>query len=67
MLGDGIVSFGVRPVADLRKLKSSPKMQRSSLSLPVTRSAAGVKSMSPFSLWNWTFMLSWALVMPPIW
>ena len=66
MLGEGIVSFGVPRATDLRNAKSSAKMQRSSFSLPVTRIAAGVNSMSPFSLWNWTFRLSWALVIPPI-
>ena len=67
MLGDGIVSLGVPFATERRNVKSSAKMHVSSFSLPVTRMAAGVNSMSPFSLWNWTFRLSCALVIPPIW
>jgi hypothetical protein len=38
-----------------------------SRSLPVILSAAGVNSMSPFSLWNLTLRLSCTLVTPPTW
>ena len=67
MLGDGMVSFGVAVATDFRKVKASAKIGCCSVSLPVMRSAAGVNSMSPFSLWNLTVRLSCTLVTPPTW
>ena len=68
MLGLGIVSFGVALVATLlRNANASAKIGRSSVSLRTTRSAAGVNSICPFSLWKRTAMLPSVRSMPPSW
>jgi hypothetical protein len=57
MLGDGIVSFGIAAVAICcRKRNASPKIVSDTPSLPSTWSAAGVNSISPCSLKNFTAM-----------
>ena len=59
MLGDGMVSFGVPVVTiERRKAKSGPKIGSSSPILPSTRSAAEVKSRSPWALRKCTRMAS---------
>ena len=66
MLGEGIVSFGVcpAPATDCRNAKSSPKIVSLTPSLPSMSIAAGVNSMSPSALWNFTVRLPGALLMP---
>ena len=65
MLGDGIVSFGTFVVTVSRRNENaSPKIVFETPSLPSTCSAAGVNSMSPFSLWNLTAMWPASFVIP---
>ena len=56
MLGDGIVSFGVWPslATDCRNVNGRSKIVSDTPSLPSMCSAAGVNSMSPSALWNFT-------------
>ena len=66
MLGDGIVSFGRLSVTVCcRKAKSSPKIVSETPSLPPIRIAAGVNSISPCSLRNWTVISPGAFEIPP--
>ena len=68
MFGDGMVSFGVAsPATDRRKRKSSAKIVWSSRILLPTCSAAGVNSMLPSALRNFTARLPGALLIPPSW
>ena len=65
MLGEGIVSFGVRPSAtSLRKRKSSPKIVSPSPIFRSTCIAAGVHSTVPFSDRNSTFIVPEASLTP---
>ena len=52
---------------DCRYWKSSAKIVFSMEILRSTWMAAGVHSMSPWALWNFTAMLPGALPIPPIW
>src|SRR5437762_5045336 len=52
IVGDGIVTFGVRLVTDFRNLKSSSWIGLACFALPVTLSTGGAKPMSPFFVWN---------------
>ena len=66
MFGDGMVSLGTAVVTWLRRnVKASAKMVSSIPSLPSTRIDAGVNSMSPAALWNFTAMLPGAFETPP--
>ena len=66
MFGEGMVSLGTAVVTwDFRKVKASPKIVSSIRSFPSTRIDAGVNSMSPAALWNFTAMLPGALETPP--
>ena len=66
MFGDGIVCLGTAVVTwDFRNVKSSPKMVSSSLTLLPTCSAAGVHSMVPDALLNFTARFPGALEIPP--
>ncbi|MND01092.1 hypothetical protein D3C83_199350 [compost metagenome] len=47
MVGEGMVTFGVRPVQDLRKLKSPVWIGFACLSFCVTCITGGAKSTSP--------------------
>ncbi len=68
MFGDGIVSFGVADVTnDCRYLKSSSKIVWSSPILLPTCSAAGVNSIVPDELRNFTARFPGALLIPPSW
>ena len=67
MLGEGIVSFGVTPPAvSVRNLKWSPKIVSPMPSLPSIFRAAGVNSIVPSGLWNWTSRSSSAREIPSI-
>ena len=50
MVGEGMVTFGVRVVAALRKLKSATWIGRTWRTLPVTCNTGGAKSTSPLAL-----------------
>ena len=66
MFGDGIVNLGTAVVTwDFRNVKSSPKMTLSSLTLLPICSAAGVHSMVPDGLTNFTARFPGALEIPP--
>ena len=66
MFGDGMVSLGTAVVTwDFRNEKASPKIVSSMWSLLSTRIDAGVYSMSPAALWNFTARLPGALETPP--
>src|SRR5215472_8951770 len=52
MVGEGIVTFGVRLVSDLRYSKSATWIGEAWRTLPVTCSTGGAKSMSPLALWK---------------
>ena len=66
MFGEGMVSLGTAVVTcDRRNEKASPKIVSSMCSLPSTRIEAGVYSMSPAALWNFTARLPGALDTPP--
>ena len=68
MLGDGIVSFGTLVVTVFcRNEKSSPKIVRDTPRGPLTCSAAGLNSSSPFSLKNLTAMCPASFVIPSSW
>ena len=68
MLGLGIVSFGVASVTTLcRNSKSRAKIGCSSVTLPSMCIAAGVNSMSPSALWNFTVRFPGDLEIPPSW
>ena len=62
-----MVSFGV-PVVTLSRTNSNaePKIVWSIPSLPVTRIADGVNSMSPAALWKTLFMACSAFCTPAI-
>ncbi len=66
MFGDGMVSLGTAVVTcDFRNEKASAKIVSLILSLLSTRIDAGVNSMSPAALWNFTARLPGAFDTPP--
>ena len=66
MFGDGMVSLGTAVVTwDFRNVKASAKIVSLIVSLLSTRIDAGVNSMSPAALWNFTARLPGALDTPP--
>jgi hypothetical protein len=66
MFGDGMVSLGTAVVTwERRKVNASAKIVSSIRTFPSTWIDAGVNSMSPAALWNWTFRLPGALDTPP--
>ena len=66
MFGDGMVSFGTAVVTWSRtNVKSSAKIVSSIRSFPSTMIEAGVNSMSPAALWNFTARWPGALETPP--
>ncbi len=68
MFGDGMVCLGTAVLTcDVRYVKSSPKMVRSIRTLLPTCSAAGVHSMVPDGLVNFTARWPGALDIPAIW
>ncbi len=52
IVGDGIVTFGVRVVADFRNSKSRRWIGREWRTLPVTCMIGGAKSTLPALLWK---------------
>ena len=66
MFGDGIVSLGTAVVTwDRRKVKASAKIVSSMPIFPSTRIEAGVNSISPPALRNFTARFPGALDIPP--
>jgi hypothetical protein len=61
-----MVSLGTAVVTcDCRNVKASAKIVSSIPSLPSTRIDAGVNSISPAALWNFTAMFPGAFDTPP--
>ena len=68
MLGDGIVSFGTLSVTvSLQEGEVVAEDRLETPSLPPTWIAAGVNSISPCSLKNWTVISPGAFEIPSSW